>query len=308
MVKKKTTRKLLSTGPRTAAGKKIASLNATRHGLTAKNWLNEQEQERYQSLLDALTEEYEPQTPTENLLVERVANIATRLSRFQSVENSLFALAREKAADFENVMNSFELDQESASRVAAISLGILDASNDINNELFAELLSIKDLDNISGYGYVREHLPEIRKALFRDCRKAHLDISDLIGGRASGRKQNLAEFLQVISIANARSAKTTPVKTDDELDESGFKVSAADIVDYIRGQYDIMRRRLTINKVAVDQERRTELLISSAMPNSDEMDRLMRYQTNLDRQLSKAWGELLHIIDRRKTTERYPNY
>jgi hypothetical protein len=30
------------------------------------------------------------------------------------------------------------------------------------------------------------------------------------------------------------------------------------------------------------------------------MDRLMRYQTTLERQFSRALGELLHVIDRRK--------
>ena len=73
-------------------------MNATKHGLTAKNWLDEHERDQYQSLLHALVDEYELETPTELILAERVANIATRLKRFQRVEDTLFARARKKPA------------------------------------------------------------------------------------------------------------------------------------------------------------------------------------------------------------------
>ena len=163
-------------------------MNATKHGLTAKNWLDEKEQELYQSLLHSLTEEYKPQTPTENLLVERLATITTRLNRFQSVEDALFALAREKAGSLDNLIESFELKGESESEAASIMLGILNPSDDFNYALHDELSCIKDLDNISGYGYVLKHMPELRKALFRDCREENLDIYELIGGRATPGK------------------------------------------------------------------------------------------------------------------------
>ena len=51
-------------------------------------------------------------------------------------------------------------------------------------------------------------------------------------------------------------------------------------------------------------EHKRQLLVAMAMPSPDAMDRLMRYQTSLDRQLSKALGELLHVIDRRKPTDK----
>jgi hypothetical protein len=303
MMKKKTTQKSLSTGPRTKAGKKVASMNATRHGLTAKNWLNTQEQERYQSLLVSLTEEYEPQTPTENLLVERVATITTRLNRFQTVEDTLFALAREKAGSDHNVINSFGLTGESASDAASIMSRIMNP-DDINPALYEELSGIKDLDNISGYGYVLNHLPELRKKLFRECREEYLDIYGLIGGRASRRNQDTVLRFRFVGVDPDGTVVIPPVKTDDELDKSGFKVSAADIVAYIREQHGKIKRKLSISKFLDERIRRTQLLTDSAMPNSDELDRLMRYQTNLDRQLSKALGELLHVIDRRKTAIR----
>ena len=49
---------VVSTGPRSEAGKKVASMNATKHGLTAKNRLSKQEEDQYQALLAGLVEEY----------------------------------------------------------------------------------------------------------------------------------------------------------------------------------------------------------------------------------------------------------
>ena len=214
MIKKKATKKAAtkksnSTGPRTSPRKKVASMNATKHGLTAKNWLDEKEQELYQSLLHSLTEEYKPQTPTENLLVERLATITTRLNRFQSVEDALFALAREKAGSLDNLIESFELKGESASEAVSIMFGILNPSDDFNYALHDELSGIQDLDNISGYGYVLEHMPELRKALFRDCREENLDIYELIGGRATPRKTNSACFTLMDQLALMNQKRRT---------------------------------------------------------------------------------------------------
>ena len=42
-------------GPKTAKGKLSSSKNAIKHGLTAKRWLNEDEQNLYDELLELFT-------------------------------------------------------------------------------------------------------------------------------------------------------------------------------------------------------------------------------------------------------------
>ena len=64
----------LSCGPRSSAGKETVSFNALRHGLTGRFKLMPFESEHeYQELLDGLHEEHRPSTPTEHLLVNRMA-------------------------------------------------------------------------------------------------------------------------------------------------------------------------------------------------------------------------------------------
>lgn len=250
---KKATAMPLSTGPKTKAGKKASSMNAVKHGLTAKNRVNEQERDQYQYLLDALIEEYELQTSTELMLAERVANIATRSRRFQVVEDALFATAREQASNTTTLIDSYELDDDTATDAASVILGILNPLNEFNGKLYQELFGIKDPDEISGYSYVIQNLPELRKQLFRVCRKEHCDIAKLIGGKGSFNQHKQHETtIRIIRVSDGQD------KTDEELDESGLKVTSNDIRAYIRELKKSYHRRLKLYYVIETHKQREE--------------------------------------------------
>ncbi len=64
----------LSTGPRSSAGKETVSFNAFRHGLAGRFKIMPYESEQdYEELLNGLREEHRPSTPTEHLLIGRMA-------------------------------------------------------------------------------------------------------------------------------------------------------------------------------------------------------------------------------------------
>ena len=83
-----------STGPRSLAGKEIASLNAFKHGLTSQKWISPELSQYFQKIVERLTAEYLPQTPTEILMVERVAITMTKSKRLTNIEDAQFQLAR----------------------------------------------------------------------------------------------------------------------------------------------------------------------------------------------------------------------
>ena len=112
-----------STGPSSSKGKSRSSQNAVKHGLTARSHIDQEERDEFKLLLLGLTKEYDPQTPTEQLLIERVASLAIRLTRFRKVEDSLFEYARDRALDFGEVLDSFRLEREEAIEVMAIVSG-----------------------------------------------------------------------------------------------------------------------------------------------------------------------------------------
>src|ERR1700760_4138026 len=64
-----------STGPKTESGKAASSQNSWKHGLSGGVFtvLSTESQFAYQDLLEHLLTEYQPQTPTESILVERMS-------------------------------------------------------------------------------------------------------------------------------------------------------------------------------------------------------------------------------------------
>jgi hypothetical protein len=82
----------LSTGPRTEPGKQRSSLNALRHGLTARTAvLPTDDPEAYQRHIQQFLDEYAPATATETQLVHEIANAAWRLNRIPLLESELFS-------------------------------------------------------------------------------------------------------------------------------------------------------------------------------------------------------------------------
>ncbi len=83
-----------STGPRTEPGKQRSSLNALRHGLTARTpVLPTEDPEAYQRHIQQFLDEYAPATATETQLVHEIANTAWRLNRIPLLEAEMFSQA-----------------------------------------------------------------------------------------------------------------------------------------------------------------------------------------------------------------------
>jgi hypothetical protein len=82
----------LSTGPRTEPGKQRSSLNALRHGLTARTAvLLTEDPDAYQHHIQQFLDEYQPATQTETQLVHEIANTAWRLNRIPFLEAELLS-------------------------------------------------------------------------------------------------------------------------------------------------------------------------------------------------------------------------
>jgi len=89
----------LSTGPSTDAGKKRASLNALRHGLTAQIVvLPGEDLQQYLAFANAFVCDLQPEGILETQLAQTLADSQWRLNRFRALEASLFALGHEENA------------------------------------------------------------------------------------------------------------------------------------------------------------------------------------------------------------------
>jgi hypothetical protein len=114
-----------ATGPTTPAGKAKVSKNALTHGLRARKWLTTEEQEDFAALMQDLVNEYQPQTATEQLMVERIAVGMTKLRRLQQVEDAMYAKARLESTR-SNMIRSEPLDRQLIVDAAMPPIKVLD--------------------------------------------------------------------------------------------------------------------------------------------------------------------------------------
>ena len=80
-----------SCGPVTEAGKQASARNSLRHGLLAQTVVLDGESvERFQELLDAFQAEFQPQSESEHVLIERLATARWRQLRAWAIQNDAF--------------------------------------------------------------------------------------------------------------------------------------------------------------------------------------------------------------------------
>ena len=96
----------LSTGPRTAEGKKRSSLNALRHGLSGQIVvLPQEDMQAYLAFGQRLLDDIAPHGELEKQMVQTLVDTQWRLNRGRSVENSMFAIGHEGPAGDIDVPN-----------------------------------------------------------------------------------------------------------------------------------------------------------------------------------------------------------
>jgi hypothetical protein len=77
-----------SRGPKTAAGKRISSMNGLKHGRRSRNFaiLAAQDRAAFDALYQELTHHFAPRTPAQAALVARLASVEWRIARVAAIE------------------------------------------------------------------------------------------------------------------------------------------------------------------------------------------------------------------------------
>jgi hypothetical protein len=105
----------LSTGPKTETGKAASSQNSWKHGLFgAFRVLDAESQIQYQDLLQSLQFEYNPATPTEAILVERLAQHHWLRNRALHYQNHYLETGDESSASKLSLFMRYETMHERA--------------------------------------------------------------------------------------------------------------------------------------------------------------------------------------------------
>lgn len=122
------------TGPKTIAGKIASSRNATKTGLHVSGWIDASEESEYEALFHNLRIEYNAQTTTLLLQIERMATTMVKMRRLQKIEAALFQKARGLA----------EIRAQERQSIPALA-----SKHPEHSLMIAQLAAIPDMDRLA---------------------------------------------------------------------------------------------------------------------------------------------------------------
>ncbi len=294
--KKKPRAKSGATGPRSAAGKAKSSSNARTHGATSNRWLSEPERESFESNLAELRAQYPSANPLVKMQIERIARLKVQLERIQDVIDASFAAARARTDPMSQAMEQLKLTDPEKGHIAATVLGhetntqsieyldlrVMDVALEVTESDRFELLTTHD-------DFLRK-LPRLCAYILEQALERGESLEDFVASRQvalPGAKRPIFR----VRISNPYPGGKAGETPKPEL----MSVS----VETLRGCAAWFSRQLWLLRLATLKFRGlqplTEAIEGEVTPDLDKLDRLMRYQTTINRQLSSAVGELLAL-------------
>jgi hypothetical protein len=138
------------------------------------------------------------------------------------------------------------------------------------------------------FRYLKQVLRHVRAAVEKDGELTDAALQEThYGGKANSLTKRLAEL------------RSVPVAGADELDEAALKAKRRDqiltAIDRMLEQYDWQQQRCSDREEAEESAREA----ASVLPSSEVLDRILRYETALERQLYRAMNQLERLQRRR---------
>ena len=263
-----------STGPKTPEGRAIVRNNALKHGLRSREVvvrgfsLHESKRE-FTSFRHRFHEELDPVGPLEEMLVDSIVATQWRLYRVLKAESGEIALNVDAGSQFrvkeENYVTDFLLWNQVPDPIATMK------------------------KTVRGLYVLKAYLWGARNAFELD-RKLSKKIIDgvIIGGKPNTYSKRLEKF-------RAQAGKNPGNLKPDALQEDYEN----QVLDYLDDEIDLLEKKyeaaLKQEKIGEDSHRAAETL-----PSMEVLEKIMRYETRLERQLYRAMNQLERLQRMRK--------
>jgi len=295
-------------GPKTRAGKKNSSRNALKHGMTSIKLLSSEEQTRCDYLEKMLREEYGPKTITEELYISKIASLQIRLDRVIQAEQADIALAQKHIEHSTSIIDTLDIDDDAKKEFVISNLaGLYDDASDETIKLKRfQMAVVVDLSHLLGredflsYEIIEEKYPLVDYVIEATAFREDKQISEIFSLPPEEQDKLISKMATTVGFGDNKEQIKSIVPHTEDLQEISSNVLRA----FLAKLFDKLRAIKLAAWVAGEFDNLRKLHIQSAMPESAAMDRYMRYSTTLNNQLSKAIGELRHIIKERKAEER----
>jgi len=277
-----------SSGPKTGKGKAVSSRNSLTHGLTARRWLDANEQSLFDETVEEFSADFEPQSSIERVLISK------------QTESAMFDLASSEAGHPEESIRSLDNSSEKLTQAVYVAAS---ANWQLNSGAFAKNINIleeidrQNLSDISGWLYVEDNMPVAAGYIIKKCISEHLNLCDFVS-RETG--QSRSTIVRLIVKKEGDPDESAPLSIE-EITENSHKISSTSMQKYLEKLTDSLAKDLQVQFILKDLDKRTQQIKDAAIPDTQKLSLVQRYRTADERQFSKTLGELLELQKRRKT-------
>jgi hypothetical protein len=281
------------TGPRTVIGKVRTRLNALKHGLYAQVVvLNDEPRSQFDALLCGLRQDLMPKGMLEEILVEKLASIFWRYRRLLQAESGEVLTNKQEE-------RAWKMRKGIAARSASAQMEKEIARTDRRGYLW-------DIYDLNAVNLSIDKLQEVieNAEAFGLCHETHVDTLGLLyGARFAGRpgKDLFDYYLECQSAKKGSAAERERRGFDSEVDcEQKFIAATKREIHRLEGRRKYARGRKWHPEI-IDDEPRAEALLKCAIPDSEMMDRLLRYEASVERAFDRTLLQLERLQGTRES-------
>jgi len=289
-------------GPITKEGKAISSQNAVKHGALSKKFQSSEEQETYNQLLSSLQAQFQQTNPLVQMQLERIASLKIQLDRIQHHIDLTYAISQSESEKIEKVCEHLNIStsdlypssyRQHEDKGLAIFLKALEPAI---HELLANPWNYFETAQ-----EFLDQMPNFCAFLAFSADKKEEKINMLVN-RLIFSFESIAMELSIQQSVSSyiSSGKASDIRVIDLIDPL---VVSAMIPDAKIQNLKLLANELLVGyqKKKIDQYKYKafqELMKNEVTPTGlklDELDKLYRYQTAVQRQISTVMGELIHM-------------
>ncbi len=289
-------------GPITKEGKAISSQNAVKHGALSKKFQSSEEQETYNQLLSSLQAEFQQTNPLVQMQLERIASLKIQLDRIQHHIDLTYAISQSESEKIEKVCEHLNIStsdlypssyRQHEDKGLAIFLKALEPAI---HELLANPWNYFETAQ-----EFLDQMPNFCAFLAFSADKKDEKINMLVN-RLIFSFESIAMELSIQQSVSSyiSSGKASDIRVIDLIDPL--------VVSTMIPDAKIQNLKLLANELLVGYQKKKidqykykafqELMKNEVTPTGlklDELDKLYRYQTAVQRQISTVMGELIHM-------------
>ena len=277
-----------------------SSMNALKHGLYARKWINPEEQELYDALFVEYCDYHKPEGAPEYALVETIVASRVKLLRFHAIEDANLDLAQSKATDPQQFLDALGLDNDSMGKeFAALLCGSYRPPEGGLNHEFRNELAQTPTHEISGWNYVEENMPLLKEHLISSATNEELSLPAFIGTKVP--ESGLPPL--IITYRKAESSDDEP-RSKQKIDLQCDQIKHEVLQKYVDRLRFLVGKNYLLLQLAADFHSQISKRMAAALPTESQMASLQRARTAEQKLMTQSTGELIELQRRRKRAKR----